>query len=131
MALIKWRESYCTGVEQFDMEHNKIVELVNAMYGAIRDKAPQEDVEKLLAEVITYTEYHFENEEKMMEDSGFDGLEEHRQEHQRLKEETKAFGKLLEEDFVTGTRELYRFLREWLMDHILECDMKYSGKLNG
>lgn len=29
MTLIKWRESYNTGVAQFDREHHKLVELID------------------------------------------------------------------------------------------------------
>jgi hemerythrin len=34
-------------------------------------------------------------------------------------------------DFPEGTTEFYRFLREWLVEHIQECDKKYGPYLNG
>ena len=46
MSVIKWRESYNTGIEQFDMEHHKIVELIDAMFAAIRDKSSKEVVRR-------------------------------------------------------------------------------------
>lgn len=131
MSLFKWKDSYNTGVEQFDQEHHKLVELIDAMYEAVRDKVSKEDVEKLLAELISYTGYHFENEEKAMAAADFPELEEHRQEHEKLKAETQRFQTLLARDTRDGTVELYKFLRDWLMHHILECDMKYSGKISG
>lgn len=130
MALIKWRESYSTGIEQFDKEHRKIVVLVNDMFEAVRDNATEEEISKILSEVISYTEYHFNNEEEAMAAANFDGLEEHRQEHENLKAEALKFKDLLDEDLKNGTKELYHFLREWLTNHILDTDMKYSGKLN-
>ncbi len=129
MSVIKWRDSYNTGVEQFDKEHHKIVELINEMFLAMRDKAGQDQVEKLLNEVVSYAGYHFDNEEKAMAESNFEELETHRQEHEKLKEETERFHGLLEEDFNNGTKIFYKFLREWLTNHILDCDMKYSGKI--
>ena len=36
MTVIKWRDSYNTGVEQFDLEHHKILELIEVLYEAVR-----------------------------------------------------------------------------------------------
>ena len=49
MAVIKWRDGYNTGVAQFDMEHHKIVELIDSMYAAIRDKSGKEITETPVA----------------------------------------------------------------------------------
>jgi hemerythrin len=126
MALIKWRESYSTGVEQFDKEHHKIIELINAMFELIRDKSDMETVEKLLDELLMYTQYHFDNEEKAMEETNYPGLVEHRDEHEKLKTEAVNFKSQLKEDSENGTKNFYHFLRDWLTKHILECDMKYA-----
>jgi hemerythrin len=130
MAVIKWRESYSTGVEQFDKEHHKLVELINAMFEVMRDKRELEAVEKLLDELITYTQYHFDNEEKAMEEASYPGLAEHREEHEKLKAEAVNFKSRLKEDVENGTKNFYIFLREWLTKHILECDMKYGEHLS-
>lgn len=129
MGTIRWRDSYSTGVKQFDDEHLKIVQLINAMFEAVRDKATESQINEILEELIAYTGYHFENEEKAMAEANFEELEQHRLEHEKLKSETLKFEKLLEDDLNNGTKKLYRFLREWLTEHILESDMKYSGKI--
>jgi hemerythrin len=129
MTVIKWRDSFNTGVRQFDLEHHKIVELINAMYLAMRDKAGRDEVEKLVSELVAYTRYHFENEESAMTAAHYPQLEDHRAEHERLRAEVVNFEKLIKEDFDEGTRDFYRFLRQWLKEHIMECDMLYSGKL--
>ena len=129
MAIIKWRESYNTGIPQIDKEHEKIIELVNSMFIVIRDKAGKEMVLNTLEQTLSYTEYHFENEEKMMQDAGYPDFEEHMKEHHKLKTDAEQFKLRLEENFADGSKEFYRFLREWVMDHILECDMKYAKTL--
>jgi len=130
MAVIKWRESYNTGVDQFDQEHHKLVELINGMFEATRDKSELKTVEKLLDELVAYTGYHFDNEEKAMESVDYPGFAEHKKEHDKLKAEAVNFKTKLAEDLENGTRNLYRFLREWLTEHILECDMKYREHLS-
>lgn len=126
MAIIKWRDSYNTGVEQFDDEHQKIVELINTMFEVVRDKSDKEITEKVCREMLTYTEYHFSNEEQAMESVSYPHLEEHVAEHNRLKEKVQEFQLITDDDFSKNASELYRFLREWLLDHIMVVDKKYS-----
>jgi hemerythrin len=129
MALIKWREGYNTGIAQFDNEHHKIVELINLMFEAVRDKSGKEVTEKVCNDAVAYTGYHFDNEEKAMQAAGYPGLEEQIAEHSRLKAEALRFQAMISTNFPEGTSEFYRFLRDWLIKHIQECDKKYGPYL--
>ncbi len=126
MALIKWRDSYDTGVKQFDDEHHKIVELISTLFVALRDKSSKEIVVKVSNELISYTEYHFANEEESMRSAKYPDVEEHIAEHVRLKRDVLEFESTINNEFPKGTSELYRFLREWLVEHIQSMDKKYA-----
>jgi hemerythrin len=126
MSVIKWRDSYNTGVDQFDREHHKIVELIDMMFFAIRDKSGKEVTERVCADVLSYTEYHFSNEEQAMKAAKYPGLAEQITEHARLKAEAARFQTIIANNFPEGVNEFYRFLREWLIDHIQVCDKKYA-----
>ncbi|MBE0585809.1 MAG: hemerythrin family protein [Desulfofustis sp.] len=129
MAVIKWRDSFNTGVAQFDREHHQVVEMIDRLYQAIREKSDQGVVSQVCAELVAYAEYHFANEEKAMAAVSFPGLEEHRREHALLKEQAMAFQVRIAERFPEGVTEFYHFLREWLVNHIQECDRKYGPAL--
>ncbi len=129
MTVIKWHESYNTGVAQFDTEHHKIVELIDSMFAAIRDKSGKEITEKACNDVVAYTGYHFDNEEKAMQAVEYPELAEHRAEHSRLKAEALRFQEMINTNFPEGTSEFYRFLRDWLVKHIQDCDKKYGPSL--
>ena len=45
MAIIKWRDSYNTGIEAVDLEHRKLVELIEVIYTNVRDKEPKDVVD--------------------------------------------------------------------------------------
>jgi hemerythrin-like metal-binding protein len=85
MSIIKWRDAYNTGVAQFDREHHKLVELIGIMFEVVRDKSGKEMVEKAYQEVLSYTEYHFANEEQAMKDAHYPEFEEHVAAHARLR----------------------------------------------
>jgi hemerythrin len=129
MAIIKWRDSYDTGVDQFDREHHKIVELINTMFVAIRDKSDKDVTICACNDVLSYAQYHFANEEEAMQAVNYPGLEEHIAEHTRLKAEAVKFQTIISDNFPEGTTDFYRFLREWLVKHIEGCDMKYGPYL--
>ncbi len=129
MSVIKWRDAYNTGVEQFDREHHKIVELIDQMYFAIRDKSGRGVIEKACSDVLAYTEYHFANEEQAMKTANFPELEEHIAEHTRLKQDALEIQSHIDNNFAVGTQEFYRFLRDWLVNHIQDCDHKYGPYL--
>ena len=131
MAVIRWRDSYDTGVEAVDMEHRKLVGLIEAMHINIRDSEPQETVEKVITEIVEYTQHHFKNEEVLMQDEQYPQLEEHKKEHQALIEEVAVFKERLFNNYPEGKQDLYRFLREWLVNHILDSDKKFGEYVSG
>ena len=126
MAVIKWRDSYNTGIDTVDEEHKKLVDLIEAMYTSIRDKEPKEAVEKVLTEIVEYTQIHFNNEEALMEEKEYPALEAHKTEHQSLIDEVGEYKERLLADFPDGRQELYRFLREWLVSHIMDSDKAFG-----
>ena len=126
MAVIKWRDSYNTGIEAVDLEHRKLVELIEAMYINVRDKKPKEAVEKVMKEIVDYTQNHFTNEDSLMQNAQYPELDAHKTEHQNLIDEVAVFQDRLLNNFPDGREDLYHFLREWLINHILDSDKKFA-----
>ena len=126
MSVIKWRDAYNTGIAQFDKEHHKLVELIDTMYSAIRNGNDKEMTEKACTELVAYTIYHFDNEELAMAEVNYPELAGHKAEHEQLKKEAQGFQTRISTGFPDGVSELYRFLRDWLINHIQESDKKYG-----
>ncbi len=137
MVLIKWRESYSVGVAQFDMEHKVLVDLINDMYSIVRHHDDNLTPEHEIAELIKYTQAHFRGEEETLEKCGYPLLDEHKKIHAKLEQEVLEFKEQIEKCNDTLGRcsekvisKLYLFLRDWLINHILEEDMKYKDCVN-
>jgi hemerythrin-like metal-binding protein len=126
MSIIKWRDHYSVGVEQFDEEHLILVEMVNELFVMVRDKKGPKELDQPLGKLIQYTHDHFAAEEKALEKINYPQLEEHRQEHDKLKQEVAAFHERVKQGDATVVTEFYRFLRDWLVDHIVESDKQYT-----
>ncbi len=126
MPFIKWRDSYSVGVEQFDNEHRKLVELINRMFVIVRDKDDIMAISDAVGRLIDYTQFHFKSEEAALQQAGFPNLGAHKKQHAELERQVLAFHeRILSEDNAMRV-EFYSFLREWLIKHILEEDKKYT-----
>lgn len=129
MALIQWRDSYSVGVARFDKEHRRLVELINDMFIIVRDKGDSAALNTVVQALIEYTEYHFSSEEEAMEEANYPDLVEHKQHHADLKKKVTTFLEQITAGGEDVRTELYHFLREWLINHIVKEDKKYTEYL--
>ena len=127
MPLIKWRDSYSVGVEEIDEEHKMLVEIINELFTIVRDKGNVKDSAICIDKLIEYTVKHFADEEAMMEKADFPLINEHKAIHGNLLNTVTIFKRRIEDEEEMATQEFYIFLRDWLLTHILEEDMKYKG----
>ncbi|CAG36516.1 hemerythrin family protein [Desulfotalea psychrophila] len=126
MAVIKWQDTYNTGVEHFDGEHQQIVELIDLMFFTLRDRSGKDVTEEACKEIISYTEQHFIREEQAMRAVAYPYLEEHIAEHSRLKAEMLKLQRGISNNFPKGAAKFYRFIHKWFIIHIQEMDKKYA-----
>jgi len=126
VPLIKWRDSYSVGVEKFDREHMLLVELVNEMFKIVRDKGDVNILSNAVAKLIDYTKVHFTDEEEALTKVNYPLLAEHKEIHADLLVQVLDFQQRLADGDEQLRTDLYKFLREWLINHILDEDMKYG-----
>lgn len=129
MPLIAWKEVYQTGIVALDEEHQGLVELINQLCEAIREKRGKDVLGEVLTALLDYTESHFQHEEKLMQQYGFPELEEHQKVHQSLRDTVQEINAKNVAGSEKLAHELYTFLRGWLLGHIVEVDKKYGAYL--
>lgn len=116
--IIEWREGFRTGIAEVDAEHQQLFALVKRL-----DSATAKGV---LDELAEYVVTHFTHEEALMQASGYPGLKQHVELHEKLAAQVSGF-------LVSGTRwsdtrvrELRSFLNKWLVAHILMHDLHFG-----
>lgn len=122
---VRWHAEFATGVESIDAEHQRLVEMINELYDAMRSGRRQEIVQPLFSRLTEYVASHFANEEELMLRHQYPGLTEHRQEHQRLAAQVAELWRGGEDASLEVCMELFNFLRSWLNGHILQRDHQY------
>ncbi len=126
MAIFIWDDSYKTGIESIDIQHKKLVDLLNQLDESLNIGGDTRVVIKLLDELVEYTKYHFREEEKFMQSHQYHdkSFQEHQLVHQQFSEKIRNAQKACHANPDKVTDELLDFLVQWLINHILLTDKK-------
>ena len=128
--LIVWQDEYSVGIEHIDQDHKKLINLLN-QFSTAYDHAMSEEYERAaLKELVDYTKYHFQREEKLMAEYGYPDFEAHKAQHKNMITKVESFVKLYEEKGHESLDEVSAFLIDWLLNHINGSDKAYGPYLN-
>ena len=129
MKDLVWNSTLSVQVDEIDEDHRKLVDLFNILNHAVMEGDAPDYIEAVLEELITCTVWHFRHEERLMLKYGYEGILEHKTEHQELIESAKA----LQQKFLTDGKRIssddIEFLEHWLTEHIFVADMEMGSYL--
>ena len=124
MKEIIWDESLSVEVDEIDEDHRKLVNLFNMLSHSVAERDAENYIEAILEELISCTIWHFRHEERLMLQYKYEGLEEHKIEHNALIDSVKELQQKFHKANKLLTNEDIEYLETWLTEHILGQDMK-------
>jgi hemerythrin len=129
MPLITWSDALSVGIKEIDGQHQCLIELVNRLHDSMKEGKRNSVLGSVLVDLIQYTTFHFPTEENYFKQYGYPEYLRHKIEHDELTRKAKE----LNEGFLAGkvsiTIHVMNFLKDWLRNHILASDKKYSPLL--
>ena len=129
MKDLVWDHVLSVGVDEVDDDHRKLVDLFNMLNHSVTEGDVPDYLEAVLEELINYTVWHFSHEERLMLKHGYEGLAEHKEEHQELIKSAKELQqKILQAGNLVANEDI-EFLERWLTEHILTTDMRMGSYL--
>ena len=128
MAVVQWGEQYSVGFRELDNHHKKLFAILDRLYNQMADNASDAQINEIIKELLNYTQYHFDEEEQVMEKMQYPELFQ----HQRLHREFIA--KIEEYQGEASVEGMAIFVAvkmadagsQWLKEHILVVDKKYQ-----
>ena len=66
MAFFNWEDRFSVGIAEIDMQHQKLVQMLNELYDAMKAGKGNDVLGKVLNGMIQYTASHFATEERYM-----------------------------------------------------------------
>lgn len=145
---IRWSSEYSVGLDEIDEQHKSLISIINKleMVTLINPETAgyNNQLMKILEELINYTVLHFATEELMMKMFDYQDFVEHKKGHDDfvnlVLDKKTELEKLLKDDAGSkiqnnikalqvgkGAKEIYDFLQKWLLTHIMKTDMKYTS----
>ncbi len=139
---IIWRDQMSVGNDLIDQDHRYLLCLVNSVELAIRHSEDSEDLLSFVAQLVQYTHFHFEREERIQKTVLYPQASSHHDTHQEILAHLRqieldvselnqhALGNKLvvgEWEMVTGA--VVQLLREWILEHVLKDDKRMEPYL--
>ncbi|MBV5276050.1 MAG: hemerythrin family protein [Lamprocystis purpurea] len=125
--ILDFESRFLLGIPAMDHVHRELVELLNRMADA-----GNATFAYLYPDLVNHTHAHFANEEVLMRQSGFPAMQEHMDEHARLRGELDAFGQALDGRRIDATRAFVaQQLPAWFARHTTTMDSALAAHLKG
>lgn len=131
VSVVQWTDSMSVGNQHIDEQHMILIDTINQLASAER----QNDrvlISMIIDELVSYAAFHFQYEEKLLENHAYPDLVNHRSIHQGFVNWVTE----VREEFIYQRRtqfggKILDFLRDWLRDHILGEDQRYRPFIGG
>ncbi|QJB56308.1 bacteriohemerythrin [Pseudodesulfovibrio sp. zrk46] len=131
MAFIDWSSKNRVGITEVDNQHKKLFDLLNSLHQATVNGEEQSALGRILDELVDYTVYHFETEEKLFLEYGYPGYEDHKEVHDDLTRQAVELQEEFREGSVTISFDLLDFLNDWLVTHTTGLDQEMAMFFKG
>ena len=125
-----------SNVTEIDQQHQNLMNILNKLNDAVKNNESREDIYRIIDDVISYTCLHFVTEERIMAQSGYPGIEAHKDKHKELIQDAlhlKAKLDYIGEDMFTDWFNHWPFSRvlahiqyadKQINDHIIQSGVK-------
>ena len=131
MALIEWREEYCTGIKGVDYEHEQLIRQINAVHALITDQADRSLVIDSLGEIYGSISAHFALEERIMREQSYFEYEEHKADHEELLDDIREIMENYEMGaYLDYEDTLAAHLNDWFTNHFKTKDARLHAYLD-
>ncbi len=131
MYYLTWSDKYSVNIKEIDEQHKKLLEIFNILFKEMIAGRGITILGTLLDNLIEFATLHFETEEKYMREYEYPEYEEHKKEHDALKQKAAEIReRLLNQELAPLTVHALELLKEWINKHLLEMDHKYIKFFN-
>jgi hemerythrin len=129
VTLIQWDNRLAFNIAEIDSQHQKLVAMVNDLNTAMQQGKGKDVVGRILDGLVSYTQYHFDAEEKLMDQHGYPESPTHKTEHVAFVKKVGDFKGEYDRGKLGLSIGVMTFLSDWLKGHIMVTDKHYVPHL--
>jgi len=131
---MEWNEKLAVGIDTIDSQHKELFKRINNLVKAIKEHRCKSEIDGVLKFLDDYARVHFSEEEKHMNDSGYVGLDEQKEEHRKYLAMLHELKEQAAQPRIQGasydlSATTNQVVVDWIVDHIMKVDMKFGEYL--
>jgi hemerythrin len=123
--MFEWKASYSVQVSSIDGQHQNLFRLAAKLHSAMATGQSKAILAEILDELMRYTQVHFQQEERMMQQANYPDFVAHKAQHEALLGRVDELQKEYRSGRLTMSIDLLHFLQNWLEKHIMQTDQQY------
>ena len=128
-VFVEFNDDLKLSYEPLNKQHIRWIELLNKLYTVIVNNESDEKIKDIFKELVDYTIWHFNFENKMMNKYNFNEEKSHLDKHEDILDKLNSIIYKMEDNEFVPKVNLLEFLKSWLVDHILKTDVKLADHL--
>lgn len=131
MMVLEWDDKLATGLPQVDIEHRRLIDLINNLGHQRTQGAGVNELVSVLKDLHEYTIYHFKNEERLMQEYQVTPAHRdlHFKAHKGFIDRLASASELVASNPHDVIDHLLAFLVKWLVFHINGIDARMAREI--
>lgn len=125
--LVKWGDSYATGIDIIDKQHIELINLTNELYRNCLSGDIENKFKDTLSRMVTYVRFHFSAELELLARIKYPQYADHKKQHDSLVMNVLDAAKQFNEGKKYVPNQFVRSLKDWIFGHIAYADKVYSA----
>jgi hemerythrin len=130
MATLEWSSNLSVNVAEIDTQHRKLIDMINELNTAMMEGKGRTVIGNIINGLIEYAGSHFATEEKYFDQFLYPDSFNHKSTHKEFVKNVSKFKENFDKGSLSVTIEVMNFLKDWLRNHILRDDKKYTPYFN-
>lgn len=126
MSLFVWKPEYTVHEALLDTHHQQLFSVLNSVYENVMNNPELDSVLPKIDQLSEYVKYHFTTEEQYMKEKMYPGIEIHIAKHREFTQNIETLRGSYHSNDLEVAKVLIVLLGEWLLQHVLKEDIKYS-----
>lgn len=128
---MEWTEELAVGILKIDVQHQELFKRINDLLIAIREHRCKFEIDGTIRFLEDYAQFHFSEEERRMEEAGYQGLQAHKLRHAIYMEnimELKQQASLPRESGMSYELSVTanQIVVDWIVAHIMKEDRLFG-----
>lgn len=126
---ILWRKEMSVENDLIDQDHRYLLCLFNSIELILSDKGLHDQLPFYFDQLLEYSKFHFDREEKIQLKSNYPGHYKHKQKHIQITQRLEEVNEALKNNEAGVDNSLLELVREWIVDHLIKTDKEMSSHL--